>query len=88
MDPDCSGFGFGQLDLSLRRALPITERFRIDVAAQGYNILNHPNFAGVSANLESQAAGIPAYTPDVNASNPVVGSGGSRHIQLGVKLIW
>jgi hypothetical protein len=27
-------------------------------------------------------------TPDVEASNPVIGSGGSRHIQLGVKLIW
>jgi hypothetical protein len=53
-----------------------------------FNILNHPNFSGISANLESQTAGIPAYTPDVAASNPVVGSGGSRHIQLGLKVIF
>ena len=27
-------------------------------------------------------------TPDTQASNPVIGSGGSRHIQLGAKIIW
>jgi hypothetical protein len=29
------------------------------------------------------------FTPDLgSASNPVLGSGGSRHIQLGAKIIW
>jgi len=28
------------------------------------------------------------YTPDVAAANPVIGSGGSRHIQLAGKIIW
>jgi len=33
-------------------------------------------------------AGLVNFTPDVAASNPVLGSGGSRHIQLGAKFIW
>jgi len=32
--------------------------------------------------------GLARATPDVEASNPVIGSGGSRHIQLGLKLIF
>jgi hypothetical protein len=32
--------------------------------------------------------GTVAFTPDVAASNPVIGSGGSRHIQIGAKFIW
>jgi hypothetical protein len=27
-------------------------------------------------------------TPDIAASNPVIGSGGSRHIQVVAKIIW
>ena len=32
--------------------------------------------------------GLARFTPDAAASNPVIGSGGSRHIQVGAKLIW
>jgi hypothetical protein len=32
--------------------------------------------------------GTVVYTPDVAAANPVIGSGGSRHIQLAGKIIW
>jgi hypothetical protein len=60
----------------------------VQLRGEVFNILNHPNFAGISADLETGAVGIPAYTPDVAASNPVVGSGGSRHIQLGVKIVF
>lgn len=82
------GPGYSNVDMSLAKTFKITERMNVQLRGEVFNILNHPNFAGISANLESQAAGIPAYTPDVASSNPVVGSGGSRHIQLGVKVIW
>jgi hypothetical protein len=45
----CRGFGPSQLDLSLRRTIPLRERWQLNVAAQGYNVLNHPNFANPSA---------------------------------------
>ncbi len=82
------GPGYSNVDMSLGKTFSLTERFKLQLRGEFFNILNHPNFAGLSANLEGQAAGIPAYTPDVAASNPVVGSGGSRHIQLGVKLLF
>jgi hypothetical protein len=87
------GFGVGQLDLSLRRALPITERFRIDIAAQGYNILNHPNFANVSpmegGNMSSPNFGV--VTRMMNQSfgggvNALYRSGGARSMELSLRL--
>jgi hypothetical protein len=67
----------------------LSERLKIQFRGEVFNILNHPNFAGVSHDLSTpSSAGIPVYTPDVAASNPVVGSGGSRHIQIGAKIIW
>jgi hypothetical protein len=82
------GPGFSNVDFSVGKAFKLSERFSLQARGEFFNIFNHPNFAGISGNLESQAAGIPAYTPDVAASNPVVGSGGSRHIQLGLKFIF
>jgi hypothetical protein len=52
--------------------------------------LNHPLFStsSIQKDLYSGSFGEVRGTPDVWASNPVIGSGGSRHIQLGVKIIW
>ncbi len=87
------GFGFAQLDLSLRRMIPITDRYQIGIAAQGYNILNHPNFANVSplegANMSSPNFGI--VTQMMNQAfgggvNPLFRSGGSRSMELSLRL--
>jgi hypothetical protein len=56
-----------------------------------FNVANHANFANgsVGGDLTSpDSFGRASATPDVQKANPVIGSGGSRHIQLGVKLIW
>jgi hypothetical protein len=87
------GFSFAQLDLSLRRALTITERLRLHVAAQGYNILNHPNFANVSSmeggNMSSPNFGV--VTRMMNQSfgggvNALYRSGGARSMELSIRL--
>jgi hypothetical protein len=87
------GFSFSQLDLALRRVIPITDRAQMSVAAQGYNILNHPNFANPSplegANLSSPSFGIvtqmmnQAFGGGVNA---LYRSGGSRSMELSLRL--
>jgi hypothetical protein len=83
------GPGYSNVDMSVAKTFQLTERFSLQARGEVFNIFNHPNFAGITTNLESASiAGIPQYTPDVAASNPVVGSGGSRHIQLGLKLIF
>jgi hypothetical protein len=39
------GQGFSQLDMSLSREIPITERARFTLRWDVYNIFNHPNFS-------------------------------------------
>jgi Carboxypeptidase regulatory-like domain len=69
-------------------------RINTEFRGEFFNVINHPNFAAVDSNLADDVdvsqptVGQAFNTPDIAASNPVVGSGGSRHIQLGVKLRW
>src|SRR3984957_20266318 len=87
------GFGEQQLDLSLRRTIPITERVALSLSAQAFNVFNHPNFANPSplegANLASPNFGV--VTEMLNQSfggavNSLFRSGGPRSIELAVRL--
>jgi hypothetical protein len=65
------------------------EHLTFQLRLEFFNILNHPNFAGINENVApGDNPGLAAFTPDLGASNPVLGSGGSRHLQLGAKFIW
>jgi len=65
------------------------ERLTAQFRAEAFNLLNQTQYAGIGANLGSPAAfGESTVTPDVAKSNPVVGSGGPREIQLGLKLLF
>ena len=87
------GFGFAQLDLALRRVIPITERYRFSIGLEGFNVLNHPNFANPSplegANLASPDFGV--VTQMLNQSfgggvNALYRSGGPRSMELALRL--
>ena len=87
------GPAFQNWDMSVTKFWALTERVNLQLRGEFFNILNHANFAGVGTDLSDAVfgtndVGLATATPDVYASNPVIGSGGSRHIQLGVKLIW
>jgi hypothetical protein len=92
------GPDFVNWDFSVSKNTKLSERVTLQLRGEFFNILNHPNFTDVngelanggcnSANVCSGTAGMAQFTPDVASSNPVVGSGGSRHIQLGAKFIW
>jgi len=85
--------GFRNLDFSLAKNWHFGERWRAQFRAEFFNILNHPNFANPYGGqngfgLNDPAAGgfgCGCATPDVAAANPVIGSGGSRAVQLGLK---
>ncbi len=85
------GPGYVNLDFSLIKKFQLTERFGLELRGEFFNILNHPNFADPDHDLSDGSAGtvgVAQFTPDISASNPVIGSGGSRHIQVGAKIIW
>ena len=90
--------GFRNLDFSVAKSWHLREAIRAQFRAEFFNILNHPNFAnpyggqnGFGFNdpsVFSNSFGCGCATPDVAAANPVIGSGGSRAVQLGLKLIF
>lgn len=88
--------GFRNVDLSIAKNFKWGERFGAQFRAEFFNIFNHPNFAnpyggqnGFGLNDPSaRPFGCGCATPDVSAANPVIGSGGSRAMQFGLKLLF
>lgn len=84
---------YWNLDTSVTKTQKFTERLSAEFRAELFNILNHPVFTNPAASLNQCTAstctfGKTSATPDVAAGNAVLGSGGARRIQLGVKLIF
>jgi hypothetical protein len=86
---------FRNWDMSVSKRWQLNERVELQMRGEFFNILNHPNFDVFTiptdlsdATFGTNDVGTAIATPDVGASNPVIGSGGSRHIQLGVKVIF
>jgi hypothetical protein len=85
---------FRTWDFSVTKNFKIKERMTAQFRAEFFNVLNHPVFgqvdAGHLANNDPSASvlGLANETPDAAAGNPVLGSGSSRDIQLGLKLIF
>jgi hypothetical protein len=90
--------GFMNWDLSLVKETRIKERLTAEFRAEFFNVLNHANFsdpngpANAGFNDPSIGSGggfgCGCNTPDQAAPNPVLGTGGARSIQLGLKLIF
>jgi hypothetical protein len=94
--------GLKNVDFSIAKTFRLGERARAQFRAEFFNMFNHPNFANPyggqngygnndpsapgSLNPFAAGFGCGCATPDVAASNPVIGSGGSRAVQLGLKL--
>jgi hypothetical protein len=93
-------FPFYNVDFSVTKSWSFRERYRAQFRAEFFNVFNHPNIAntfggpgGSNTYTDPSAAagtsfGIQPATPDVVSSNPVLGSGGARAIQLGLKIIF
>ena len=89
--------GSKNVDFSVTKNWKIHEAFNAQFRAEFFNIFNHPRFANPEggpngyANNDPSAGfgmGCGCVTPDVAGSNPVLGSGGPRAVQLGLKLIF
>ncbi|MGP0074230.1 MAG: carboxypeptidase regulatory-like domain-containing protein [Bryobacteraceae bacterium] len=95
------GIPYYNVDMSITKAFRFKERVTAQFRAEFFNIFNHANIAnpeGGPGGFESGVTdpsgtggagfGFLPSTPDVVSSNAVLGSGGPRAIQLGLKLIF
>jgi hypothetical protein len=90
--------GFKNWDLSILKETKIKERLTAQFRAEFFNVLNHANFSDpngpANAGFNDPSTGntgnfgCACNTPDQAAPNPVLGTGGARSIQLGLKLIF
>ncbi|MFN3326173.1 MAG: TonB-dependent receptor domain-containing protein [Bryobacteraceae bacterium] len=92
------GFAFSQVDFSVRRQFAVTEKLRLDVRGEFFNLFNTPNFANPSNDLGSpNAAGVFVPPPTFGVAtammrsaygglSPIYQVGGPRSVQLVLRL--
>ncbi len=88
------GFSANQLDISLRRQFGLTERVKLDLRSDFFNIFNHPNFGDPNPVLNQGTFGQSTQTlaqslgsGGLNGGfNPLYQIGGPRSIQVALKL--
>ena len=89
--------GFRNWDLSVVKDWKFKERLTAQFRAEFFNVLNHPNFANPYGSFTTYYNNDPSgglgfgcgcVTPDAAAGNFVLGAGGARDVQLGLKLIF
>jgi len=78
------------LDFSIVKNTKLTERVSFQLRGEFFNVLNHPHFANPNTQgfvdpSDPSTFGFIKATPDVAAANPVIGTGGPRNIQIGLK---
>lgn len=94
------GPSFKELNGAIYKNTAITERVVLQLRAEFFNILNHPNFANPELpnfiadpavnGLDAAGRGIGSYaltaTGDVGIGNPFLGGGGPRGLQFAAKI--
>jgi len=90
---------FRQFDFSIFKNTSITERLKMELRFEAYNLLNHPNFAnpylpffiadpslnGATPAGVYQGSYALTATGDVGIGYPFLGSGGPRNLQIAAK---
>jgi hypothetical protein len=100
------GPGYRNLDFSITKNTMLIERVNLQLRAEFFNIVNHPNFAQPTHTISPgfidegtpgnpnivpnpfPAGGSLTQTPDVAQTNPGLGGGGPRVIQLAMKVVF
>ena len=72
------------MDFSVAKLWKFKERYNAQFRVEFFNVFNHTDFAAPGTDPSKGSFGFASGTPD--SSNPVLGSGGPRHIQFGLKL--
>jgi hypothetical protein len=82
------GPGLGDVDFSLFKTTPITERVSSEFRVECFNIVNQANFANPSvSNINSGTFGLITNTRNASSS-PGLGFGEPRNVQFALKLLF
>lgn len=86
------GPGLYNLDFSLFKNFSIREKLTVQFRAEGFNVLNKPQFGNPSSGLPSLGTGVTTYTSanlgnfgNITSTNPLVDN---RRIQFGLKVLF
>ena len=84
------GFAAWQMDLAVRRELPIYDRLKLQFRAEAFNIFNHPTFGTVSSNFGQTNFGQATATlaNSLGVLSPLYQMGGPRSMQFALKFIF
>jgi hypothetical protein len=96
------GPNYRNFDFAISKMTSITERIKVQFRADFYNLTNHPNFANPLLPAFFADAGINGTGPDgrsigffpitatsdIGLGNPILGGGGPRSIQFGLKFLF
>ena len=88
---DIPGFGLTQVDLSVARKFPISERLNLQFRADAFNALNHSNFSNPAAYIGLGPSFLQSSTTlnnGLGGLNPLFQEGGPRSIQLSLRLVF
>ena len=89
-----NGFGMVQLDAAVSRDFPIREKVALQFRVDAFNALNHPSFADPVQYLDNPLFGQSASMLNMmlgtgntgSGLSPLLGTGGPRMLQLGLRL--
>ena len=77
------GPGFANVDIALMKQTKINEKIRLEMRADAFDALNHPNFGQPGVTVGTSTFGLLT-----NTRFPTGDSGSSRQMQLAMKLIF
>ncbi len=81
-----TGPNFRNVDFSVSKIWKLKERYTAQFRFETFNLFNRTDYAGGGANPTSGLGAFGTSTSTPDTSNAVLGSGGPRHIQFGLKL--
>ena len=88
------GPGFADVDLSLIKNTKLTERLNMQIRADAFDLLNHPNYgmpapqAGGASSLVFTSATTPGFSTINSTRFPTGDSGSARQLQFAMKLLF
>ena len=78
------GPGYYEIDTALEREIPLTERLKLEVRAEAFNLFNHPIYGDPDSDVSDGAGVFGVITSELNTG--ATGTGTSRRLQFMLRL--